>query len=290
LENRYFEVKKPKNFDITQIFDCGQCFRFDRIDENAYEGVVSGKYIKISQTEDKLKLYNTDEKEWDGFWSDFFDLKTDYSKIIKSFSDDKILTEAAEFAGGIRILKQDAWEALCSFIISQNNNIPRIKGIIRRMSEKYGKEIYDDGNKKYYSFPDAKTLYLAGEDEIFALRTGFRAKYIYDAAKTVFQDPHFLDDTAKLDTKSAAEKLLTVKGVGNKVAACTLLFGFARYDAFPVDVWVKRILEKYYPHGGSGHLCGKYAGVAQQYLFYYERCKNNVYINKIPTEKQEKRK
>ncbi len=290
MENRYFEVKKPKNFDITQIFDCGQCFRFDRIDENAYEGVVSGKYIKISQTEDKLKLYNTDEKEWDGFWSDFFDLKTDYSKIIKSFSDDKILTEAAEFAGGIRILKQDAWEALCSFIISQNNNIPRIKGIIRRMSEKYGKEIYDDGNKKYYSFPDAKTLYLAGEDEIFALRTGFRAKYIYDAAKTVFQDPHFLDDTAKLDTKSAAEKLLTVKGVGNKVAACTLLFGFARYDAFPVDVWVKRILEKYYPHGGSGHLCGKYAGVAQQYLFYYERCKNNVYINKIPTEKQEKRK
>ncbi len=290
MENRYFEVKKPKNFDITQIFDCGQCFRFDRIDENAYEGVVSGKYIKISQTEDKLKLYNTDEKEWDGFWSDFFDLKTDYSKIIKSFSDDKILTEAAEFAGGIRILKQDAWEALCSFIISQNNNIPRIKGIIRRMSEKYGKEIYDDGNKKYYSFPDAKTLYLAGEDEIFALRTGFRAKYIYDAAKAVFQDPHFLDDTAKLDTKSAAEKLLTVKGVGNKVAACTLLFGFARYDAFPVDVWVKRILEKYYPHGGSGHLCGKYAGVAQQYLFYYERCKNNVYINKIPTEKQEKRK
>ncbi|MBO4343800.1 MAG: DNA-3-methyladenine glycosylase 2 family protein [Clostridia bacterium] len=288
LNCKSFEIKKPENFDISQIFDCGQCFRFDRVDENTYEGVASDRYVKITQKRDKLVFYNTDEKEFQNFWADFFDLKTDYSEIIKSFADDKTLSEAAKFAGGIRILRQEKWEALCSFIISQNNNIPRIKGIINRMSEKYGKEIFDDGKRKYYSFPDAKTLYKAGESEIFALRTGFRAKYIYDAARTVSQNPRFLCEVSKLDTKSASEKLIKIKGVGNKVAACTLLYGFARHDAFPVDVWVKRILEKYYPDGATAHLCGENAGIAQQYLFYYERCKNNVYINKLPEKNKEK--
>ncbi|MCR5352780.1 MAG: hypothetical protein K6D98_00560 [Clostridiales bacterium] len=288
LSRKRIEIKKTENFDISQIFDCGQCFRFDRVDENTYEGVASDKYIKITQAGDKLVLFNTDEKEFESFWADFFDLKTDYSKIIKSFKGDKVLSEASKFASGIRILKQDRWEALCSFIISQNNNIPRIKGIINRMSEKYGKEIFDDGKRKYYSFPCAKTLYEAGEAEIFALRTGFRAKYIYDAARTVSQNPRFLDEVSELDTKSASEKLIEIKGVGNKVAACTLLFGFARHDAFPVDVWVKRILEKYYKQDVPDELSGENAGIAQQYLFYYERCKNNVYINKLPDKSKEK--
>lgn len=271
-------IEKPCNFDIVQIFDCGQCFRFNRVDENTYEGVAFDRYIKIEQSNDSITLYNADAEEFEKIWKDFFDLDTDYGRIINGFCDDEILEKAAKYSSGIRILHQDKWETLCSFIISQNNNIPRIKGIIDRMSEKYGNLIWKEGEKSYYSFPDAKTLYQAGEDEIFALKTGFRAKYIYDCAKTVCENPFFLTETDGMSTYDASKNLQLIKGVGEKVAACTLLFGFKRYDAFPVDVWVKRILEKYYPEGATGHLTGEYAGIAQQYLFYYERCMNNVFL------------
>ena len=271
-------IEKPCNFDIVQIFDCGQCFRFNRVDVNTYEGVAFDRYIKIEQSNDSITLYNADAEEFEKIWKSFFDLDTDYGKIINGFCDDEILDKAAKYSSGIRILHQDKWETLCSFIISQNNNIPRIKGIIDRMSQKYGNLIFRDGEKSYYSFPDAKTLYQAGEDEIFALKTGFRAKYIYDCAKTVCENPFFLTQTDGMSTYDASKNLQLIKGVGEKVAACTLLFGFKRYDAFPVDVWVKRILEKYYPEGATGHLTGEYAGIAQQYLFYYERCMNNVFL------------
>lgn len=282
--NRVFEIKRPHNFDIEQIFDCGQCFRFSAVNKEntavtTYEGVAFDRYIKIEQTADKVAFYNTDEAEFNAIWRPFLDLDTDYESIIEGFSDDKTLNEAAHFADGIRILKQDKWETLCSFIISQNNNIPRIKGIIENMSARFGNEIYNDGEKAYYSFPTAKALYDAGEAEIFALKTGFRAKYIFDAAKRVCENPFFLTEVSGLDTESASEQLQLIKGVGKKVAACTLLFGFERYDSFPIDVWVKRILETYYPVERSRHFDGKYAGVAQQYLFYYERCKNNVFLS-----------
>jgi len=282
--NRVFEIKRPHNFDIEQIFDCGQCFRFSAVNKEntavtTYEGVAFDRYIKIEQTADKVAFYNTDEAEFNAVWRLFLDLDTDYESIIEGFSDDKTLNEAAHFADGIRILKQDKWETLCSFIISQNNNIPRIKGIIENMSARFGNEIYNDGEKAYYSFPTAKALYDAGEAEIFALKTGFRAKYIFDAAKRVCENPFFLTEVSGLDTEAASEQLQLIKGVGKKVAACTLLFGFERYDSFPVDVWVKRILETYYPNERSRHFDGRYAGIAQQYLFYYERCKNNVFLS-----------
>ncbi len=280
---KQYKIPVPENFDISQIFDCGQCFRFNKLSELSgggvtYEGVAFDRYIKITQKNGELTFFNTDEAEFNSLWNGFFDLDTDYGKIAKGFGDDEVLARAAEFSSGIRILKQDKWEALCSFIISQNNNIPRIKGIIENMSARFGKEIYNDGNRSYYSFPTAQALYNAGEKEIFALKTGFRAKYIYDAAKTVCENPFFLAEVSALDTATASEKLRQIKGVGAKVAACTLLFGFARQDAFPIDVWVKRVLEKYYPDGIKGHLSGELAGIAQQYLFYYERCINNVFI------------
>ena len=271
-------IEKPLNFDITQTFDCGQCFRFNKAGENTYEGVALGKYIKVEQSENSITFYNTDASEFENIWSNYFDFNTDYAGIINSFKDDRTLKTAAEYSSGIRILRQDMWETLCSFIISQNNNIPRIKGIIERMSEKYGEIVWKDGDKKYYSFPDAKTLLDAGEKEIFDLKTGFRAKYIFDCANTICSQPFFLTDVNNLSTPEASLHLQKIKGVGAKVAACTLLFGYARHDAFPVDVWVKRILEKYYPDGENGHLTGKYAGIAQQYLFYYERCSNGVFL------------
>ena len=162
--------------------------------------------------------------------------------------------------------------------MSQNNNIPRIKKIIAALSEEYGEKFeYKSGDgesKTFYSFPTAEALARAGEEALYALRTGFRAKYIYDAARKVAEGELDLGSIAKLPTSEAAAELMKIKGVGLKVASCVLLFGFGRTEAFPVDVWVRRVLDKYYPDGLDTTALGRYAGIAQQYLFYYER-----YIN-----------
>lgn len=272
-------VPKPKNFDISQIFDCGQCFRFNRSqDGGSYEGVAFSKYLKIGDDGENLLLYGVSESDFESVWRGFLDYDRDYESIIESFSDDETLYNAAKYSKGIRILKQDGWEALCSFIVSQNNNIPRIKAIIENMSRAFGEPFTCfDGSTKY-AFPTPESLVNAGQAEIFALKTGFRAKYIYDAAKKVCSGEIDLKKVEKMTFEEAAALLETIKGVGPKVAACTLLFGFAKYSAFPKDVWVKRILANYYADGESRHFSEQYAGIAQQYLFYYERCKNNIFI------------
>ncbi len=280
MSTNIFTIKKPHNFDIEQIFSCGQCFRFNRTQEdpNAFCGVAFSKYIKVSQDIKNIYFHNVTPEEFDKIWSSFFDLSTDYSQIISSFGDDKVLFKAADFSSGIRILRQDKWEALCSFIISQNNNIPRIKGIIENMSAKYGEYIGCYDGKERYAFPTPKSLYEAGIDGLFELKTGFRAKYIYDAASKIVNGEINLDEIAEVPLDEAQKLLETIKGVGPKVALCTLLFGFARHEAFPIDVWVKKILEKYYSQSVPKHFYQKNAGIAQQYLFYYERCINNVFI------------
>ncbi|MBE6681500.1 MAG: DNA-3-methyladenine glycosylase 2 family protein [Ruminococcaceae bacterium] len=273
-----YSIKRPDNFDIAQIFDCGQCFRFSKhLSKNdTYCGVAFGRYLEITQTDNDV-IFNCDKDTYNNLWHSFLDLDNNYSLYIDSFSNDTVLYEASKFSSGIRLLKQDPWETLCSFIISQNNNIPRIKGIIENMSKAYGESFECDGNT-YYSFPTAKALYDAGTDAIFALKTGFRAKYIYDAASKVAGGELDLNAIFDMPLDDAMQALMTIKGVGPKVASCVLLFGFSKYDAFPIDVWVKKILKNYYSEGMSPHFTGKHAGIAQQYLFYYERCKNNVYL------------
>ena len=273
-----YTIKRPDNFDIEQIFDCGQCFRFGKHPEkrDTYCGVAFGKYLEITQSENEI-IFNCDESAFHDNWHSFLDLDNNYSLYIDSFKDDKVLYEASLFSSGIRLLKQDPWETLCSFIISQNNNIPRIKGIIENMSKAFGESFEQEGNT-YYSFPTAKALCDAGEEKIFSLKTGFRAKYIYDAASKIVSGEINLDAIFDMDLESAMQTLMKIKGVGPKVASCVLLFGFSKYDAFPIDVWVKKILANNYSDGIPSHLSGKHAGIAQQYLFYYERCKNNVYL------------
>ena len=272
-------IDKPNNFDIEQIFDCGQCFRFNKhlSKKNTYCGVAFGKYLEITQSENKVE-FNCNKETFISLWHSYLDLNNDYSLYIDSFKDDKTLHEASLFSSGIRILKQDPWETLCSFIISQNNNIPRIKGIIENMSRAYGEKIECSDGEARYTFPTAKALYDAGTDAIFALKTGFRAKYIYDAASKVVSGELDLNAIFDMPLDMAMQALMTIKGVGPKVASCVLLFGFSKFDAFPIDVWVKKILNNYYSDGMSPHFTGKHAGIAQQYLFYYERCKNNVYL------------
>lgn len=187
--------------------------------------------------------------------------------IKEHFKNDETMKKAMEFGDGIRILRQEPWEAVCSFIISQNNNIPRIKKIIEELSRRYGEQL----SPGKYAFPSAQALVSAGEEEIFSCKTGFRAKYIYDAARRVASGECDLGAIYNMPTQDAIEYLKRIKGVGLKVASCALLFGFNKTDAFPVDVWVKRIIDEYYNGSLDIPSLGAYAGIAQQYLFYYIR-------------------
>ena len=258
-------------FSISKIFDCGQCFRFDP-SGGGIEGVAHGKVLRFEQPDSStVNITGINKSDFDSVFCRYLALDEDYegvdSDILTRLDNDQTIREAIKFGSGIRILRQDGWEALCSFIVSQNNNIPRIKKIIEALSREFGEKIDED----HYAFPTAEALANAGTDKIFELKTGFRAKYIYDAAETVASGSIDLSSVDKMTTPEALEYLMQIKGVGLKVASCALLFGFNKTDAFPVDVWVKRVLEKYYPNGLDLGNLGSYAGMIQQYLFYYER-------------------
>ncbi len=240
-----------------------------------------GKLISVAQDGNTLYIYNTNEGEFERVWRRYLGLDTDYGAIaddILSRSDNPALAMAVEVGRGIRILRQEPWETVCSFIISQNNNIPRIKKIISSLSSRLGERVDCSGMEDHggagelYSFPSADAVVSAGVGVLTDLKTGFRAKYILDAAERVSDgrlDFGYLEKNP--DTSACAAYLKEVKGVGDKVAACALLFGFGKFDAFPVDVWMKRVIARYFDKCFDKACLGPYAGIAQQYLFYYER-------------------
>ncbi|MBQ7959423.1 MAG: DNA-3-methyladenine glycosylase 2 family protein, partial [Oscillospiraceae bacterium] len=203
------------DFDLAETLDCGQAFRWKK-EDNGFKGFALDKPLYIEQNGNEFTLKNVSEDEFLSFWKDYFDLDTDYAYLKKLYSDDKTLKSACEYAKGIRLLRQDTWETLISFIISQNNNIPRIKGIIENMCKMFG------------GFPEAKTLSSCTEDDIAPLRTGFRAKYILDAAKAVNDGRVVLSDLKTLPIEEARNSLMSIKGVGPKVAECVLLYGCYR--------------------------------------------------------------
>lgn len=268
-----------RNFSPALTFDCGQCFRFDVLADGSAEGTVGREHAKISVRGDTVTVDGGQDRE---LWRRFLCIDEDYDAIKKNIGEHfgrygDVIFDAMRVGNGIRILRQDEWEALCSFIVSQNNNIGRIKKIIARLCEKFG-EPFEYGGKIYYSFPKAETLACASEIDIFSCGTGFRAKYISDAAKRVASGETDLGLIAAMDDEAAREELMKICGVGPKVANCALLFGFHRLSSFPIDVWIKRVLDKYYKNGIDLCDLGDYAGVAQQYLFYYERYKNGEEI------------
>ncbi len=257
-------------FNVTQTFDCGQCFRFD-IEGSSAHGYAFGRDITFTQINENELEINCTEEEYESIWKHYLGLDLDYSAIRGEMSSlrqsDENLRIAMDTGKGIRILRQEPWETLCSFIISQNNNIPRIKKLISALC-KAGAEI--DGGSEI-AFPKPETLLKMGVDGLFALKTGFRAGYLYDAALKVSTGEVDLDKIFTLPTSDAAAELCKIKGVGPKVAACTLLFGFGKLDAFPIDVWVKRVIAEYYGGDVKPSDFGTYAGLAQQYLFYHRR-------------------
>lgn len=263
--NRNTVIENIKNFDIAQTLDCGQAFRWRNMGNNKWCGIAYGKYLEIQQQGNTVTLFNTTESDFNNIWRKYFDIDRNYGKIIENISGNAVLKSAAEYGSGIRILRQEPWEALCSFIISQNNNIPRIKGIVDRLCENFGEKV--NGG---YTFPSAETVSRLTLDDLLVLRSGFRAKYILDAAKKVADGTVDFALLDKLPTNEAREKLMQIYGVGAKVADCAMLYGMGKLDAFPKDVWIKRALEVLFG-GNLPEAAEKNAGIIQQYIFFYAR-------------------
>ncbi len=259
------KITLPASFNLEQTVNCGQCFRFVSPEPDLFCSVILGSYTELHLNKNELSVLSDGQLSKEEILN-FLDLDEDYDYINGILEADSTLKSAIEYAGGIRILRQPRWETLCSFILSQNNNIKRISGIIERLCENFG----DDLGGGHFSFPSADVLSKLEAEDLAPIRSGFRAKYVIDAARKVACGEVDLKKIDALDTDSARLELMRISGVGPKVADCTLLFGFHKLDAFPKDVWIKKVLEKYYPQGFP-EFAKAYGGIAQQYLFHYIR-------------------
>ena len=279
------EFNNLSDFELAHIFECGQCFRWRKIEEGKYIGVIKNGVVEIQKTTPssvciEYEFYSADnELEYENDLKDYFDLNTDYSKIKSVISkNDLNLQKAIKYGGGIRILNQDPWEMLISFIISAANNIPRISKTIENISKEYGKEILFKG-EKYYLFPRPEELSKATVEDLRALNLGFRDKYVYSATKMVCEGEIDLDAILNMKYSEAKKELKRVAGVGDKVADCILLFSMKKHEAFPVDTWIKKVMAELYNESKNikkianfaEEKFGEHAGIAQQYLFYYMR-------------------
>ena len=273
-------IKNLKDFEPKHIFECGQSFRWDEEEDGSYTGVAHGRVINVKKDGENVILSNTNKEDYENIWYNYFDLGRDYGEIKKKLSKDRVLKKAIKFGYGIRILNQDPWEILISFIISANNRIPMIKRAINNLSEKYGDYIGEYNGNKYYSFPTPERLDHAPTEEVKDCKTGFRAKYIVNAATIVSSKQMDIYSMKNLYTDDARKELMLFAGVGPKVSDCIMLFSMDKNDAFPIDVWVKRVMEHFYLdedtklkdiQNYAKERFGGLAGFAQQYLFYYAR-------------------
>lgn len=284
MEQKYI-LKNPDSFNLVHIFECGQCFRWNVEEDGSYTGVIKYGVINVKQIGKDFAFIGNVTGNLEDIVKDYFDLNTDYTKIKDTLSKiDVYLKESIEFGEGIRILNQDLWECIISFIISANNNIPRIKKIIDRISEKYGKKVEFRG-KDYYLFPSIDELSNASIEDLRNLGLGFRDKRVYKTTKMIKEKEVSLERLKENDSLEYIEtELLKLDGVGEKVANCIMLFSLKRYDVFPIDVWVRRVMNDLYTHNEDEEKVSKkeiqklaeekflgIPGLAQQYLFYWKR-------------------
>ena len=282
VKNNDILIQEITDFKLADTFECGQCFRFNPDGNGGYIGTAYKKTVRITQDGDTVTLHNTSEEDFENVWCKFLDLDRDYGAIKASLTKnhDEVMLSALNYGGGIHILKQDLWETLVSFIISASNNIPRIKKIIELLCTNFGASHSYEG-KTYYSFPDAKTITSLKPEELDIIKAGFRTKYISAVARCVANGEFDLYALYDMETADAKSALLKLNGVGNKVADCITLFALNRFDSFPVDVWIKRIMEYCYFENQPQQIpvisqlasdkFGNFSGIAQQYLFYYAR-------------------
>lgn len=273
-------VENIKDFDLEQTLECGQCFHFVKIDDHDYALTAFGHFLHVSQSGDCLTFYNTSQEEYETIWKNYFDLARDYRKIKDELLyKDSHLKEAIEMMDGIHIMNQEFSETLMSFIISQNKQIPHIKQIVSRISEEYGEPGGTINGMELYHFPSIKKLAGITEQGFRELKTGFRAPYLFDAAQKLSSRDIDENVLRGLSPEECEKELCRIKGVGSKVANCVMLFSLGHRNAFPVDVWIKRIMETLYYEGKdtpkeaiaalAKEQFGQLGGYAQQYLFYY---------------------
>lgn len=269
-----------RDFDLQQTLECGQCFRFYKMDDNTYLVLANNQFVKIIQEKDQLVFFCSNEA-YNTFWKQYFDLERDYGTIKAILSEkDNYLKTAVTEKYGVRLLQQEPWEMLISFILSQTKQIPHIKKLIEELSKTFGSLIGNYEGIPYYAFPKPQQLKGVTEETLRKLKVGFRAAYIVDAVEKVQSGQIDLEALKNMSNDEAREQLISIKGVGRKIADCVLLFAYNRYEVFPTDVWVKRVVQYYYPvesqnmdkiHDFARNYFGQYAGFAQQYLFYHAR-------------------
>ncbi|MDO5123218.1 MAG: DNA-3-methyladenine glycosylase [Eubacteriales bacterium] len=267
FEKNTVKVPGVSGFDLGDTLMCGQSFRWRENPDGSFSGTAYGRSVTVKLEKDDFYIIGTTAEDFENIWRGYFDLDTDYEKIREELSKlHPTLGEAAKFAPGIRILRQEPFEALISFIISQNNNIKRIEGIVDRLCENFGEE----NESGEYAFPTAEKLAKLTPEELSPIRAGFRHRYIIDASQKVASGEVDLERCRANSFEEAKRELMTVVGVGEKVADCVLLYGLHKVSAFPMDVWMKRAMKKLFPDVNPESF-GEYAGVAQQYIFHYSR-------------------
>ena len=286
LKKLVFE--KVRDFDAAEIFESGQCFRFTREKNGSYTGVVRGSFANIfyNNEEDILTIWSDYMAKSDTlslkFWRDYLDLDRDYKEIKQVLSDkDPVMEKAILSAGGLRVLNQDPWETLISFIISQNSNIPRIRNCIEALCRRFGEKMGRFENRELYAFPSIEALAAAGLEELDQCKLGYRAQYVAETARQVDVDGGaFLSTANTASAEKAEEYLLALSGVGPKVAHCVMLFSMKKTECFPIDVWVARAMNEFYGIPENDHEAMReyakehfspWGGIAQMYLFEYAR-------------------
>ena len=259
-------------FSLEDTLNCGQCFHWNPEPGGRYSGVIGHTAVMVSVADGHLRCerLSLDDTPLEPLCRQYFDLDTDYGLFLELCQCHPVLRQAADFAGGIRVLCQQPWEALCSFILSQNNNIKRITGLVSRLREQFGDPIPCRDGITRFSFPSAQRLAVLTVEDLAPVRSGFRAKYVIDAAQKTASEAIRLESLFSVPTCDAIAKLMEIKGVGPKVAQCALLFGWHRLDCLPRDVWIIRVMDTLFPEGLPEPV-RPYAGIAQQYLFHYVR-------------------
>ncbi len=286
MREQEYKISNIDSFELKDIFDCGQCFRWNEQEDGSYTGVFGDNVLNVSKIGNEVIFKGICKENIKETVEKYFDLDRDYQKIKNQLMQiDENMKRSIEYGQGIRILNQDLWETIISFIISANNNIPRIKGIIERLSKKYGKEI-EWKNTKYYTFPTAKDLEKVTVQEYRELGLGFRDIRLYETTHMILDKKVDLEEMKNNpNTMEVREQLLSLPGVGPKVADCILLFSdLKRFEVFPIDVWVRRVMNDLYIHNEdeakvnkkqiekiAQEKFGDLAGLAQQYLFYWRR-------------------
>lgn len=285
MQEQKYILKDAKSFEPNHVFDCGQCFRWEKQKDGSYTGIFNNNVLNVNKIDNDIIFKGICENNIKEVCTEYFDLARNYEDIKLELSKvDDNLRKSIDYGEGIRILNQDLWETIISFIISANNNIPRIKGIINRLSEKFGSKIEWDGDT-YYTFPTVQQLARASVQDLRSLGLGFRDVRVYETTKMILNKEVDLDKMYEEDTSKVKESLLTLSGVGPKVADCILLFSkLKRFDVFPIDVWVRRVMNELYIKNEdetkvskkeienlAKEKYGNLEGIAQQYLFYWKR-------------------